>query len=577
MTEHLTDPESDGIDSPATGSPARVLAMLRQIERDPAAFARLGFANLDALAQSLNCRDFAALEAAGRRYEVMEGAAKSLTAFTRYLDPDLKPARHLDRMASLLPTGRGQGVRLLTTFPPRWGKSELGTVALTAWLFGRDPRIQLILLCANQDLADGFGAKVKGIMEGEGFAEIFPDVKLSRDERSKAEFTTSKGGRFIARGPEGLIVGRGADVLILDDLIRNRAEADSPAERARLLAFFHGVASTRLMPGGSIIATGTRWHEDDLLGHLLDSGVYTHLGVPAIRFDAAGEEVSTWPEQWPLAELQAKRAEMPPREWHAQYLGKPRAEGGAFFLREWFTTYDRLPPGLTCYLATDLAYTQSTSSDFTVAVVFGMNREREIFILDVWRAQAVLSVSSRNIAALVSRYDVKAIFLEADPGTRANVPMLKERLLAEQCYRPIRLLSAAGDKSTRCRITQGLFELRRIAFPRGAHWLTAVEDELLGFPAARHDDIADAFGILGRSLGLLQGTTPPPVEEATYTLVGSGSLGVADHTVSLPKDLDLWREHGAGPAVTHEGVGYFAIPEIGARPGAYRRGTPRTG
>ena len=464
----------------------------------------------------------------GRR---LQAAHDDLTSFARLMNPAWEPAQHLVEIARRLPTGRGAGRRLIVTVPPRHGKSLLCSTFLPAWLLGRDPTAQVISVSYGQDLATSFGRQVRNLMASEAYAAVFT-APISPDSRAVDEFRTAAGGSYIARGIGGGVTGYGGDLIIVDDPYRNRQDADSDLVRAQVLEYYRSTLYTRLMPGGSIVLILTRWHHDDLVGRLLaESGeAWEVVRFPAL--DDAGRAL--WAEWWPVERLAAIRQEVGSREWSAQYQGEPSPDVGDYFKAEWFRYHDAPPARLSVYAACDLAYTEGDGSDYSAVGVFGVDRERRVYVIDWWRGRGVLSRTCAVLSRLVKAHGPQVIVLESDPGTSAAISVVREQLAGAGAYRHLYRISAAGDKVAKTRGVQALFELGRVSFPRKAEWRSDLEAELLQFPAGRHDDQVDVLSLVGRAIDKLAGSAPA-VREVKYETrtVRTADGGVTEVEVPL--------------------------------------------
>ncbi len=162
--------------------------------------------------------------------------------------------RQLERVTS------GEVKRLMLFIPPRHGKSELVTIRYALWRLLRDPRMNIIIASYNQKLANRFSRKIKN---------LGTDLELSRMQRSAEEWETRAGGGVKAVGIGAGVTGFGGDLIIIDDPVKGRAQANSPVFRDRTWDWYRDDLSTRLVPDGAIILIQTRWHDDDLAGRLL--------------------------------------------------------------------------------------------------------------------------------------------------------------------------------------------------------------------------------------------------------------------------------------------------------------------
>src|SRR5262249_25602385 len=150
--------------------------------------------------------------------------------------------------------------------PPRHGKSTLGNVLLPAYALGRDPRETIITVSYGSDLAETFGRRVKNILADPAFHELFPTCQLSPESTAASHFELTAGGEYTAVGRGGPVTGRGASLLILDDLIKDAQEANSETTCRTVIEWLESVAFTRLTPKGRVLAIATRWSERDPMG-----------------------------------------------------------------------------------------------------------------------------------------------------------------------------------------------------------------------------------------------------------------------------------------------------------------------
>lgn len=158
--------------------------------------------------------------------------------------------------------------RAIVEIPPRCGKSLHCSQAFPAWYLGRHPDHQVILASYTAERAEDNSRAVRRFMQDPHYP--FP-VRVSKSSSSVGRWHTTAGGILIAEGVGGGLTGFGAHLLVIDDPVKDREEADSHIMRERAWSWFTEVAMTRLMPGGIVLLVMTRWHEDDLAGRILNS------------------------------------------------------------------------------------------------------------------------------------------------------------------------------------------------------------------------------------------------------------------------------------------------------------------
>lgn len=429
-------------------------------------------------------------------------ARKNLIGFTEYTHHGYRTAEHHQRIADHLEAvERGDIDRLMINMPPRHGKSELSSKRFPAWFLGRNPNKSVIAASYNSDLATDFGRHVRNIVASKEYAALF-ETGLSQDSKAANRWNTNAGGGYIAAGVGTAITGRGADILLIDDPLKDRAEADSELRRNLVWDWYTSTAYTRLAKGGRVIVIQTRWHEDDLTGRLLEEQArggdeWTILELPAIN--ERGEAL--WPEEYPLDALERVRSVLQPRDWSALYQQKPAPDEGSYFKREWFKWYDTPPPlsRMRIYGASDYAVTDA-GGDYTVHIVAGVDTEDNIYILDLWRGQTTSDKWIDALLSLIRQYKPMNWLEESGQIIKSIGPFLEKRMREEKVYCRREQVVSVADKPSRSRSIQARSSMGRVYLPHKSAWSAEFLSELLVFPAGKHDDQVDAFGLIGRML-----------------------------------------------------------------------------
>lgn len=261
-------------------------------------------------------------------------ARQALIPFTEFTYPRYRAAEvHRKIAAALEAVERGEIKRLIIEAAPRHGKSELASRRFPAWYLGRHPDHTVMSTSHGAELANEIGRDVRNIVATSEYRALFPGVSLAPDSQAKDRWHVSGGGGYIAAGVGASITGRGCQVLICDDPVKGRAEAESEADRKNVWDWYRGTAYPRLEDNAAIVVIMTRWHEEDLVGQLLaleaDGGgdKWVKLVLPAI--DPEGNAL--WPEKYPRAVLDQIRSTVGEYNWASEYEQKPRPEGGSFF------------------------------------------------------------------------------------------------------------------------------------------------------------------------------------------------------------------------------------------------------
>lgn len=455
-------------------------------------------------------------------------AFSRLISYAAYQWPDYKDAAHHRLIARHLEAvERGDITRLMITMPPRHGKSMLASEFFPSWYLGRNPDHYVVTATYAQELADDFGRKVKNQIEDPSFAQIFPGVSLADDSKSAKRFhiegrngglehATTQRGAFYAVGVGGPLTGRGAHLLLIDDPVKNREDAESELMRRKTKDWYTSTAYTRLMPGGRVVIIQTRWHEDDLAGWLQDNHKHegwTVLNLPAIN--DAGEAL--WPEQYDIESLSRIKRALPPRDWSALYQQSPSPDTGDYFKKEWIHPVDNIPPRetMTVFGASDYAVT-ANGGDYTVHVIVGLDQDDRLYLLDMWREQASSDVWVDAFCDLVKKW--KPIGWAEETGQiKSGVgPFLVKRMLETQSYVVREQFPTRGDKAIRAQSIRGRIAMKGLHIHKDAVFLSDLISEMMSFPVGVHDDQVDALGLAGQLIDRLYSVARPVVEKPAH-------------------------------------------------------------
>lgn len=439
-------------------------------------------------------------------------AAESLIAFTEYTLPDYAPASHHRLIAGKLEAvERGEIDRLMIFMPPRHGKSELASRRFPAWALGRDPKRNVIAASYNSDLATDFGREVRNIVASPEYRAVF-DTTLAQDSRAANRWNTNKAGTYVAAGVGTAVTGRGAHILLIDDPLKDREEADSELRRQRIWDWYTSTAYTRLAPGGAVVLIQTRWHEDDLAGRLLEAqdrggDQWEVLSLPALD----GEE-PLWPEWYDKDALERIRAAIGPRDWSALYQQAPAPDEGTYFKREWLRYWSKLPDDLYLYGASDYAVTDG-GGDYTVHLVAGIDGSGDVYLVDLWRNQTTPDQWIEALLDLMARHEPLTWAEEQGQIIKSVGPFLERRMAERNVYCAREAFASAADKPTRARAFQARMASGKVYLPENAPWLADFVSELLTFPAGKNDDQVDAASLMFRLLAEMTSKGLVPTEK----------------------------------------------------------------
>lgn len=306
------------------------------------------------------------------------------------------------------------------------------------------------------------------------------------------------------------MAGRRADLVVIDDPIRSREDADSETIRDKTWDWYKSDLYTRLKPGGRIVLIQTRWHEDDLAGRLLEDmkaggDRWKVISLPALaeEDDPLGRKFGQplWPEWEDVEALARKRRAVGPRDWSALYQQRPAPEDGDYFKADWLKPIDLLPAKetLRVYGGSDYAVT-ADGGDFTVHAVVGLAPDGRMYLLDLWRKQASSDEWIEAFCDLVQKW--KPVGWAEETGQiRSGVgPFLDRRQRERKAFVFREQFPTRGDKAVRAQSIRGRMALEGLYVPDTAAWYPAFRSELLSFPAGKHDDQVDALGLVGQLL-----------------------------------------------------------------------------
>jgi hypothetical protein len=434
-----------------------------------------------------------------------------------------EPADHLVLLQDALQkVEAGEITRLMVFMPPGGAKSTYCSVCFPPWFLGRKARRNVILCTYAGGLARKHGRRARSVVRQPVFKQIF-GLGMSRETGAADEWSLDNGNEFMAGGIRAGITGNRADLLLIDDPIKGREEADSRTIRERTWEEFKDSLRTRLKPGGRIVIIQTRWHEDDLAGRLLpmdydgqsgwvdgrDGEKWFVISIPAEADrddDPLGRAKGQlfWPQWFPAEHWAPFKLE--PRTWNALYQQKPKPDEGDYFQRGWFKRFDRteLPAGVRYVITCDFAV-KPGGGDYTCHLVWAIDGHMGVWLVDIWRGQTASDIWIEALLDLVADYRDRGggpvrVYGEAGVIWRAISPMLGLRMRERGVLtRAEAISSQMGDKAARARGFQAMARAGRVKVVDTMDGDIFIE-ELVGFPGARWDDQVDAAGLFARSL-----------------------------------------------------------------------------
>jgi len=435
------------------------------------------------------------------------GCYRSLIPFTRVTHPAYKPAPfHRDIATALEGVESGRIKRLMIFMPPRHGKSELASIRFPAWYLGRNPTKDIITCSYAVDLARDFAYKARNLVNSPTYQDIF-QTRLQGDQRAAHRWMTEQGGGLLAAGVGGPITGRGANVLLIDDPVKNWEESQSETIREKIWSWYTSTAYTRLMPQGAIVLIMTRWHQDDLAGRLLDAERKNHGNDKwdIVKFPAINDDGSAlWPEAFNLDDLRRIREVQGPQGWNSLYMQSPKPGEGSILKSDQIVLdvdLDNLPEFDRIVIAWDTAFEKHSQADYSVGTVWGQTKTG-YHLLDVARGRWTFPTLKKRVIALYDKWtnttkddDGKVIDVRSPDSVIVEQAASGRDIIHElraNTSLPIVAVKVKNDKIARANGVSGRFEAGRVHAPARAPWLADLFNELDYFPNGAHDDQVDS-------------------------------------------------------------------------------------
>jgi predicted phage terminase large subunit-like protein len=405
----------------------------------------------------------------------------SLTEWVPTVSPGYEAPRHLAPILRIMEAYRETPFRFVAHAPPRHGKTEAAAIHFIPWVLRQTPEKRIGYITYNSTLAEEKSMKAREVAERAG-------VELGAISRLDY-WTTSKGGALSAVGVGGTLTGRGFDLVVVDDALKDRVEAESALHRERLWDWWQSVMRTRLEPHGSVVVFMTRWHADDLAGRLIK------LGWPYVCLPAISEEGSAlWPERWPLAQLEPLRLDVGEYTWASLFQGQPRPRGGAVFGD--CTTYEAVPPNLRRAIGLDLSYSAKTSSDYSVALTLAKDDAGTFYVVDVRREQVRAPEFKETLRAVRKASPLAPMRWYAYGTEAGSADFIRTTDgKPDVDLQHLESVAAPGDKFIRAQPVAAAWNAGRVKVPRGAPWVARFLEEVAVFTGVRdaHDDMVDAL------------------------------------------------------------------------------------
>ena len=427
---------------------------------------------------------------------------------------------HLEVIAAKLTAVReGKIRRLIINLPPRHLKSLMASIAFPAWCLGHDPSAQILSVSYAQDLADKLARDCRSIMMSPWYRRIFP-TRLAPHRQAVQEFITTRQGYRLATSTGGVLTGRGADIILIDDPLKPE-EALSEAQRQAANDWYDHTLYSRQNDKrrSAIVMIMQRLHEDDPVGHVLAQEPWEVLSFPAIAEADEMHEIETiWGPRCfrrrqgealhlgrePLEILDRIRRTIGEYNFAGQYQQSPAPLGGGLVKAEWFKRYgekNRPERFDRIVQSWDTANKATELSDFSVCTTWGV-RGKDLFLLGLFRRRLEYPALKRAVREQQSLFGANEVLIE----DKASGTQLIQELITDGCHGVTRYQPTC-DKIMRLHAQTAMIDNGFVYIPEAAPWLAEYLHELTVFPKGKHDDQVE----LDRSVpGLVQEALPGP-------------------------------------------------------------------
>jgi len=443
--------------------------------------------------------------------------------YVKYTNIQYKHGQHTKYICNVLnevmrDKKQGKSRKLIVTMPPQHSKSYTITETFPSYYLGHNPNDNIIITGYSDTFAQKFGKRNKEKIIRYG-PDIFK-VKMSNKEADKEwEITGLKKdkklqGRVLSSGIGGQITGEGADLLIIDDPIKNRQEAESIKYRQRLWEEWESTLSTRLSEDSVVIVIMTRWHEDDLAGRLLNKQNefnFEELRLPALaeENDPIGREIGEplWPDKFSKEYLVNRKESLSSKVWASLYNASPFRDEGQMFkssdynyfteTKNSYVLYNeekelRVKQSLCFIFQTiDTSLKDKNDNAFTVMATWALTPNNNLLLLDIFRERLQVPDLYPNLIKQRLKWNPQMQYVEDKASGTGLIQKCKRK------GKPVRPIQADNSKEIRAIDIATMYENGMVYHKKGTAWVKEYEDELNKFPDGEYDDQVDTASYAG--------------------------------------------------------------------------------
>lgn len=409
---------------------------------------------------------------------------------------------------------------LIVSMPPQHGKSMTITETLPSWYLGRNPTHRVIEVSYSEEFAKKFGRRNKQKIQDHG--EKLFGIKLAEYPNSSIEFELSNNvGGMISRGISSGVTGQPANLIIIDDPVKNAQEANSVTFRNNVWSEWQQSIRTRLAAKSKVIVIMTRWHEDDLAGRLIKEEKNVRvINLPCeceSEDDLLGRDLgeSLMPEigkddNWLIDFKQGYMTKHGSIAWNALFQGRPSTMQGNMIKREWWKYYDVLPNCPKWIMSVDAAFKDADDSDFVAIQVWAKSGVNH-YLVERLKKHLDFTETVNAVKAFKEKYPkIRGIYVEDKANGSAVISVLRKTIPGVIAVNP------EGGKVARVNAVSPLIEAGNVWLPLYADTEEFV-NECAVFPNGAHDDEVDAMSQALNKLSNYQADLPePPKPRGTF-------------------------------------------------------------
>ena len=397
----------------------------------------------------------------------------------------------------------GKLKRVVINCAPRHGKSINASVYFPAYFLGKFPYRQIIQASNVSDLAVTFGRQVRDLIRTPSYQGLFPGMQIKADSSAAGRWDTNKGGKYYAVGAEGNITGRGAHLLILDDLhsdFQITMGATNPAVYDSTMEWYRSTLRQRVMPGGAIMIVQSRFHKKDITGQILqqaaDNGKLDEWKIfefPAIM--PSGKPM--WPEYFNLEELNDIELSISPSRWRSQYMQQPSDEEGAIIKKEsWRAWEGKIPEFEYVIQSWDTAFSAKDTANYSACTTWGIfphanvkngKTELHAMLIEAYRERMEFPTLKKMAKEFYLKHKPDTILVEEKATGRPLIFELQQMNIPISSYTPTR----GNDKVVRVNSVSDLFSSGKVWYIPNNMTETVI-DEFTDFPSGAYDDLVDS-------------------------------------------------------------------------------------